>query len=331
MMENMLPNEYLNIDKSVEFIRKKLETEFFSESDLFDLCVSNKIKPIIYYNGQLWTSPEKENSIYPDDFDGLGDDTGIDLEFSQLNYFIGYLYLNHVGRDGTSFNDIVHRSSASVQNVIAYQPMLNKYAINKHNKHHGIYFSSKIKNGDLILFANEFASYDLQDFIKKKEGFVFEMEHAKEYGGLFEEIHELTSLKLAINRDSLIFHVKDLLRLVDKNLFKLIENLNNVEEFFEHLVGEFEKGIQAKDDEITALKARIAELEQAQSTEKVQGDLLLTLGAVMDCLPSIAKTNYTQARLIDGITETYGHIKGISTSTLQKQFAKAKEHLEKEK
>lgn len=59
----------------------------------------------------------------------------------------------------------------------------------------------------------------------------------------------------------------------------------------------------------------------------VQGDTLLVLGAVMECISSVAKSNYTQTALIDAILEEYGHVSGISQSTLTKQFTASKTHL----
>ncbi len=98
------------------------------------------------------------------------------------------------------------------------------------------------------------------------------------------------------------------------------------------------------ESELTKAKEKIkqlqAELAQAkeqlakQSTNnqiipanKGQGDSLLTLGAVMECLPIVAKNNYTQDLLIDTILESYPHTKNLSKSTLKKKFAESKKHL----
>ena len=90
---------------------------------------------------------------------------------------------------------------------------------------------------------------------------------------------------------------------------------------------------QAK--EIAELKAQLASIEQAgkdtQSNtpaDRGQGDSLLILGAVMATIEQVAKTNYTQASFIENhILPKYGHINGISESTLQKKFSQAKTYL----
>lgn len=58
-----------------------------------------------------------------------------------------------------------------------------------------------------------------------------------------------------------------------------------------------------------------------------QGDSLLILGAVMDCIKSVAKQNYTNTMFIDAILKKYGHISGISQSTLEKKFSESKKYL----
>lgn len=59
----------------------------------------------------------------------------------------------------------------------------------------------------------------------------------------------------------------------------------------------------------------------------VQGDALLVLGAVMECIKSVAKPNYTQSMLIENILEKYSHVSSISESTLTKQFTASKTYL----
>ncbi len=62
--------------------------------------------------------------------------------------------------------------------------------------------------------------------------------------------------------------------------------------------------------------------------DRGQGDSLLILGAVMSTIEQVAKTNYTQASFIENhILPKYGHINGISESTLQKKFSQAKTYL----
>ena len=58
-----------------------------------------------------------------------------------------------------------------------------------------------------------------------------------------------------------------------------------------------------------------------------QGDTLLILGAVMDCIKEVAKPNYTQGLLINAITDKYKNTSSLTQSTLTKKFPKAKTHL----
>lgn len=58
-----------------------------------------------------------------------------------------------------------------------------------------------------------------------------------------------------------------------------------------------------------------------------QGDTLLILGAVMDCIKVFTKPNYTQQTLIDAIIDKHPNTKSLSESTLKKKFALSKSHL----
>lgn len=88
---------------------------------------------------------------------------------------------------------------------------------------------------------------------------------------------------------------------------------------------------------IAKLEREIADLTEklSQQTDKPaktnidegQGDTLLILGAVMDCITEIAKPNYTQQSLITAITDKYQNTPSLSQSTLTKKFPKAKTHL----
>ena len=99
-----------------------------------------------------------------------------------------------------------------------------------------------------------------------------------------------------------------------------------------------------KDNEINKLKARNIDLEtelaqvKAQLKEQTdkpanagidegQGDTLLILGAVMDCIKEVAKPNYTQQSLINAITDKYKNTSSLTDSTLTKKFPKAKTYL----
>lgn len=89
--------------------------------------------------------------------------------------------------------------------------------------------------------------------------------------------------------------------------------------------------------EITDLETELAQVK-AQLKEQIdnpanaeidegQGDTLLILGAVMDCIKEVAKPNYTQGLLINAITDKYKNTSSLTQSTLTKKFPKAKTHL----
>lgn len=80
---------------------------------------------------------------------------------------------------------------------------------------------------------------------------------------------------------------------------------------------------------IDTLNEKIYKLEtNVNSTvSEGQGDTLLILGAVMECIKDIAKPNYTQQNLIQVIKDKYPHVDSLSESTLTKKFPIAKKHL----
>ena len=89
--------------------------------------------------------------------------------------------------------------------------------------------------------------------------------------------------------------------------------------------------------EITDLETELAQVK-AQLKEQIdnpanaeidegQGDTLLILGAVMDCIKEVAKPNYTQGLLINAITDKYKNTSSLTDSTLTKKFPKAKTYL----
>ncbi len=95
--------------------------------------------------------------------------------------------------------------------------------------------------------------------------------------------------------------------------------------------------IEEQQAKITELEAELEQVkaqlkEQARKPENVtidegQGDTLLILGAVMDCIKEVAKPNYTQQSLITAITDKYKNTSSLTQSTLTKKFPKAKTHL----
>lgn len=84
------------------------------------------------------------------------------------------------------------------------------------------------------------------------------------------------------------------------------------------------------EEEIKLLKAQLKEqinMPVNAAIDEGQGDTLLILGAVMECIKEVAKPNYTQQSLIDAITQKYKNTPSLSESTLTKKFPKAKTYL----
>lgn len=82
--------------------------------------------------------------------------------------------------------------------------------------------------------------------------------------------------------------------------------------------------------ELAQVKAQLKEQINKPANAEIdegQGDTLLILGAVMDCIKEVAKPNYTQQSLINAITDKYKNTSSLTDSTLTKKFPKAKTHL----
>ena len=84
------------------------------------------------------------------------------------------------------------------------------------------------------------------------------------------------------------------------------------------------------ENELAQVKAQLKEQIDNPANAEIdegQGDTLLILGAVMDCIKEVAKPNYTQGLLINAITDKYKNTSSLTQSTLTKKFPKAKTHL----
>ena len=90
------------------------------------------------------------------------------------------------------------------------------------------------------------------------------------------------------------------------------------------------KQISRLENEISKLKIDSERKNETPNIKEGQGDSLLILGAVIECIKDVAKSNYTQKLLIDTIADKYKNIKGLSRSTLNKKFIAAKSHLKQE-
>ena len=85
--------------------------------------------------------------------------------------------------------------------------------------------------------------------------------------------------------------------------------------------------IAGLENKLAQAKAELANTPVNSAIDDGQGDTLLILGAVMDCIKDVAKPNYTQQSLITAIMDKYKNTPSLSASTLTKKFPLAKKHL----
>lgn len=94
------------------------------------------------------------------------------------------------------------------------------------------------------------------------------------------------------------------------------------------------QSLQAENDRLKAEIERLTtELNKKPTTpaKEGQGDSLLILGAVMDCLDNETIRNYSQTVLIGKIREKYPNVTGLSESTISKKISESKKYLQKHK
>ena len=106
---------------------------------------------------------------------------------------------------------------------------------------------------------------------------------------------------------------------------------NELSELFSNGLREYEqKYIDELENQVAELTEKLngqAEKQVNASIDEGQGDTLLILGAVMECIKEVAKPNYTQQSLINAITDKYKNTSSLTESTLTKKFPKAKTYL----
>jgi len=93
--------------------------------------------------------------------------------------------------------------------------------------------------------------------------------------------------------NNLLKNQPSLLKNIEENKL-LKENLDNAN-----------RQISRLKDEIQGLKINLEKKNELPDNKGGQGDSLLILGAVMECIKDVAKSNYTQKFLIDVITNKY--------------------------
>lgn len=136
---------------------------------------------------------------------------------------------------------------------------------------------------------------------------------------VFSDFHQENRCAVQVPRENVFFKINE--------LDYIINSFQESNSKIEFSLNEENMSLQTKNEK---LSKRIDYLEQQLSTtleNEGQGDSLLILGAVMNCVVDIAKLNYTQQALIDAILSKYGNITGISESTLKKKFAESKKDI----
>lgn len=114
-------------------------------------------------------------------------------------------------------------------------------------------------------------------------------------------------------------------------LFAAVDVQNYITlQYFDDLTTPEQQRITELESEVAALKKQVRQRADAPANDdkdEGQGDTLLILGAVMDCIKEVAKPNYTQEALINEIINKHPNTKSLSESTLKKKFALSKSHL----
>lgn len=116
----------------------------------------------------------------------------------------------------------------------------------------------------------------------------------------------------------------------------IINERDELREKIENLSNDYPVNIelQAENDRLKAEIERLTtELNKKPTTpaKEQQGDSLLILGAVMDCLDNETIRNYSQTVLIGKIREKYPNVTGLSESTISKKISESKKYLKKHK
>lgn len=116
----------------------------------------------------------------------------------------------------------------------------------------------------------------------------------------------------------------------------IINERDELREKIENLSNDYPVNIelQAENDRLKAEIERLTtELNKKPTTptKEGQGDSLLILGAVMDCLDNETIRNYSQTVLIGKIREKYPNVTGLSESTISKKISESKKYLQKHK
>lgn len=146
------------------------------------------------------------------------------------------------------------------------------------------------------------------------------------------ELRDFIDSKLDSVSNDLLNQAQETNRIILEQGLKEIRNPSPLEDKLDDII----ERIPNNDNHVTSEQRtsdRTKDISQPNSesdtpADRGQGDSLLILGAVMSTIEQVAKTNYTQASFIENhILPKYGHINGISESTLQKKFSQAKTYL----
>lgn len=303
----MFLKEYLSINESLDYLEKKIKdnndvqrsakTILTNAIDLFGLRPSFKYKG---YGTLYRATREKEsrNSI----------------EFKQVFRISGYFY------DSSTFHPDDFETFSQFSNLD--EPFF--YA--------SMAVVDKLVNHD-YLTTHYLSNINDDDIHRSKVGKNSEIEefnfHSHQYLRLtddypiFDDFIQTNTESVKIPRNNIFFKIDDL-NYVIESFSDSKDTLNN------SLISDLKDQILDFETELAQVKAKLKEQTDKlahAAIDEGQGDTLLILGAVMQCIKSVAKNNYTQTSLINAIIKEYPNTKSISESTLSKKFSKAKTHL----
>ena len=297
---------YLNFEQTIQFISQSTNN-YFQESNLVDLIANNNIIPMVFFEGYATSKRYAEDSKYPDDFQSEAD--SFKVLKHQENRVIGYFYL--MDAIGLIANLYDYNNRFKVYKILNQQAIPDRSLPNSGiNDAGGIMYETPISENDtvsLFSYSNGFGHEEPPKFTKDDLRFSL-----YDIAKCSISLSSLSGNELTNSLDTDTARNNDL----NSKLTDEIKDLN------------FK--LDKSNSEINKLRAKLKEQTDTPAFTAIdegQGDTLLILGAVMDCIKEVAKPNYTQGLLITAITDKYKNTSSLTYSTLSKKFPKAKTHL----
>jgi hypothetical protein len=279
--------DYLTIDQTMQYLQGRMPAPF-DYPQLAQLCRRGKLKPFFAYDGYI-KLVHQPNYFNFDDI-----------------YFSGYL-INTLTIGIITSNATMELGEAFIHEACITEDFECLTSFDLEDKP--------------IMFIN-----DLIDDLKEDEIYC----HTVNRSDLLFDRYQVENIPTETSVTNKILHIA---QWGEDEKIGIIKDLLPLEQ--DKTINKLQSTIDSQAKEIAELKAQLASIEQAgkntqsdTATDKGQGDSLLILGAVMATIEQVAKNNYTQASFIDNyILPAYGHINGISESTLQKKFSQAKTYI----